>query len=793
MRKSSALVRALALSAFLWAPANAWALSASDAQEQALKLVGEAEQAAGTLPTAVANSVPPSIAERVASGELFLRQEDYDRAIDVLNQVVELHRQGRGGEVPFADGTFLLGESYFGSKQYMSARRQFRTILESGGRPPYSNYAGRALSRLVDIALNTNHLESLDYVFERLASLPAGDSTGSLQYARGKALLSRGQLAAAKASAGSVPAGSPYALQAQYLLGVILTREAAPSSSGAAEPSAGAPAVRLDRRRYAAAIEQFRRVTRMPAQTASQRHVVDLAWMAVGRLFYESDNYLDAADAYSHVDRTSPEFSTMLYELAWVYVRLGDYDRAQRALEVLVITDPQSLELADGALLRADLMLRAGQFAKALEAYEKVRGEFDPIRDQVHNFLTTTTDPAVYYDRLTQDEFAVSSDLSPTVIRWAREEAEDEQVFPLIDDVARSRTLIKRSRRLVARLDAVLASPTRVKAFPKLKDALQETVGLINKLATAQVTLAHGMDDVGRSNPGGELGQVRTERRAMMRRMGFLPVTQGDFARRETIGDKQWIRVSQELQRLTLEADRLQATVSGLRRVLREGDQHGVTKDPESRARFQREIQANERDLEIYRKRIEQFREAIEMGKVQIGFGDQRYVEDDRVRERFAVAFAREVQLAAARYDTSSAAEYAESIGPLLARARAAEGRLAVVRQRLEQQAAEAAQGLSAKVRAESGNVENYAANLELVDQQARLLVGEVAMKNFALVRDRLASIVLRADVGIVQQAWELREEQLSRVRNLQRERAREEKTLNDELREVLDDAEDIQ
>lgn len=62
-------------------------------------------------------------------------------------------------------------------------------------------------------------------------------------------------------------------------------------------------------------------------------------------------------------------------------------------------------------------------------------------------------------------------------------------------------------------------------------------------------------------------------------------------------------------------------------------------------------------------------------------------------------------------------------------------------------------------------------------------------MKNFALVRDRLKSVVLRADVGIVQEAWEVREEQRVRVRNLQRERSREENSLNDELREVLDDA----
>lgn len=115
------------------------------------------------------------------------------------------------------------------------------------------------------------------------------------------------------------------------------------------------------------------------------------------------------------------------------------------------------------------------------------------------------------------------------------------------------------------------------------------------------------------------------------------------------------------------------------------------------------------------------------------------------------------------------------------------------MRSKLETQALEQAQALRAKIAAEVVALETYAQNLDGLDQQARLLVGEIAMKNFALVRDRVKNIVLRADVGIVQQAWEVREEQRVRVRNLQRERSREEQNLNDELREVLDDSEDAQ
>jgi hypothetical protein len=271
--------------------------------------------------------------------------------------------------------------------------------------------------------------------------------------------------------------------------------------------------------------------------------------------------------------------------------------------------------------------------------------------------------------------------------------------------------------------------------------------------------------------------------------MGWLPVSEVDFARRDEAGERQWNNVSQGLSRLSLEADRLNAIVNGLKRVLREADQHGVTADAGSRERFRLEIEANERDLTTYRQRIEEYRNAIDLGRAQIGFGDSRYVEDEEVRRRFREVFAREVALCASGQGGEDAASYARSIQPLLTRADVLDSRLESQARGLDEQARISADEISRKVSNELAILEASAQNLDTLDQQARLLVGEGAMKNFALVRDRLKSVVLRADVGIVQEAWEVREEQRGRVRNLQRERSREENSLNDELREVLDDA----
>ena len=213
---------------------------------------------------------------------------------------------------------------------------------------------------------------------------------------------------------------------------------------------------------------------------------------------------------------------------------------------------------------------------------------------------------------------------------------------------------------------------------------------------------------------------------------------------------------------------------------MKETDQHAVQVDPASRQRFLAEIQANEQDLGGYRERIGGYRDAVDMGRVQNGLGDVQYVDDARARARFRELITEEMNLVARGGDSSDAVAFAKSAQPVLARAAGVDDQLESILHGIETET----------VVKESESIEQNARQLEDLDQQARLLVGAVAMRNFAQVGGRLKGVVLRADVGIVQQAWEVREEQRTRVVNLQRERAREEQNLNDELREVLDDAE---
>ncbi len=718
--------------------------------------------------------------QRLSNGELLFRMKDYNRASVALSEILE--------EFPnttsYPDALWLRGETYYAQRDYLAARRDYREIVDHGSEPRYQTYFGKALARLVDVSMRLNDPpESLGPIFEKFNQVPPAQVDAALLYAKGKGYYRQGSWNDATAAFTQVGNTTDYAHQARYFQGLVAMKVVRASVDATAKTPA--------RVNYTPAIVAFRAVTDLPPNTPEHRHVIDLAWMAIGRLFYEMEQYQQAAEAYSKVARDSPEFDTMLYELAWVYVRLGDVDRAERALEVLAVADPDSEYIGDGTLLRADLLLRAGAFDRALQLYDGVRTQYEPMRAKVASFLDSTKDVSVYYDRLAQQQLDLldqNDQLPPVAVRWAREAEDGPLAFATIDDVNECKTLLRRSGQLVDKLTALMLAPTRVRAFPELAAGETTALGLINRLSRTRLTLAHALDEEEPSDLSGEIGSVRQQRRALMAAIEGLPVDPGDFAKRERQGVGQWNTLSQQLTQRTAEVDSLQATVNGLRRMLSDGPSQGVARDPASVQRFQAEIDANEHDLKLYRDEMAELRKQVDMGRAQIGLGDARYQNDAVARGQFRDALEREVQLAGNGGAGGGAQSFSGQARPLLAQARQYEDALGVSFAQLEAQVSERAGAMQQKIDAERANVATYQKQLDGYDGEARDLVGHVAQRNFALVRDRLRGIVLRADVGITEQAWEVREEELDRVRNLQGERARQEQLLDEELKEVRDD-----
>jgi tetratricopeptide (TPR) repeat protein len=718
--------------------------------------------------------------QRLANGELLYRMGDYNRASVLLSEILEQY----ANTPSYPDALWLLGETYYAMHDYLSARRNYRALVDRGSEPRFDSYFGRALSRLVDVSLRLDDPpETLAPIFDRFNQVPAAQMDAGLLYAKGKAYYRRGSWSEAGSFFAQVARGTPYVHQARYFEGLIAMKAARAEVVSAKRAATGA--------NYRPAIEAFRAVTELPPDSPEHKHVIDLAFLAIGRLFYEMEQYQQASEAYGRVSRESPEFDTMLYELAWVYVRLGDVQRAERTLEVLMVSDPDSQYIADGTLLRADLLLRTGAFDRALKLYEGVRTQYEPMRSAVDSFLGSTADVAVYYDKLSQQQLDVldqNERLPPIAIRWAREAEDGPLAFAVIDDVHECRVLIRQSSELVDRLLSLTQASTRVRAFPDLEAGERAALGLLNRLSLGRLAIARELDGEEPSDLSGEIAGVRQRRRAWMASIAELPVSSGDFDRRDQQGVTRWNDLSQELSRRSFEVDSLQASINGLRRLIADGPQQGVAREPATVQRFQAELDANERDIQRYRDGIIDLRRQVETGRAQIGLGDARYQNDAAARNDFRDLVAREVQLASSGAAGGSVEPFARQASPLLQQVRDYETSLVAIIQDLEGQVAVRSADLGRRIVAEQASLAGYRQQLDALDNDARDLVGHVAQRNFGIVRDRLRGIVLRADVGVTEEAWEVREEELDRVRTLQTERARQEQVLDEELKEVRDD-----
>ena len=790
------VVGAAASALTIFAGGTAWADADEHARSAGSELVN-VDREIGTVQAAVekAKGEQMTVEERLANGELLYRTKDYPRAANVFSEILEKYPNTPS----YPDALWLRGETYYASHEYLSARRDYRAIIDKASDPRFQTYFGRALARLVDVSLRVGDIAGLDEVFQKLGQVPPAQVDAGLNYAKGKAYFAKVDYANAQQAFQGVPAGSDYGHQARYFLGLISMKQIRPAtpppSAVTSQTNQSSTKATPAPANYKPAIDVFRQVTELPPDTDDHRHVIDLAWMAIGRLFYEMEQYEQAADAYAHVSRDSAEFDTMLYELAWVYVRIGDVQRAERALEVLQVADPGSPYVGDGTLLRADLLLRAGAFDKALQLYEGVRTQYDPMRVKVESFLDSTKDVGVYYEKLSQqqlDTLEQNEALPQLAVRWAREAEDGPAAFAVIDDVNQCKTLLKQSNELVEKLSVLTNAANRVRAFPELEAGEKRALGLLNQVSRARLEIAKGLDDEEKEPVGAELAQVRAQRRALMGALADMPTTSGEFESRDAVGRQQWNEVSQALTSRNLEIDQLQAIVNGLRRMLRDDAQKGVARDPTSVARFQAEIDQNEHDLKIFHQEADELRKQINFGRAQVGLGDARYQNDAQARGQFRDLLDREVQLAVSAQAGVRAQSYGQRVQPLLMQGRSEEEKLTTAFAALEEQVAARTTDLRARIDAERANIASYTGQLDTLDNGqngAHDLVGHVAERNFGVVRDKLRGIVLRADVGITEQAWEVREEEMSRVHNLQTERAREEQLLDEEQREVLDDA----
>src|SRR6195952_5653865 len=502
--------------------------------------------------------------ERLTDGELFYRLQDYVRASIILTDIVDNYPTAKS----YPDALYLLGESLYAAKDYLGARTRLRQLIARANESAFRPYASRALGRLIEIAIFTRDFDGVEGYFAALAKLPPQEVEAATTYYRAKylynaavptddvtrtgtalntATVQTAQLDDARKAFEAVASNSPYYPQSRYFVGVIYTLQ----------------------RQFPQAIEAFRSVLRSPATTPDHVQVAELTELALGRLYYETDQLDQAVDIYQTVPRTSKWFDVALFEIAWVYIRMGDSTRAERALEVLTIAAPDSRYIADGSILRGNLLLRNGQLDEAAKGFGDAWGTYKPVREKLDKIIAEHADTQAYFRDVVRDNFEVfdaTSIFPAEAVAFASEEADMDRALSVLSDLATARDLVGETSELMRRLDDGISGSNKVNVFADTRRMRQRTTGTRNRAAILRTDV---IDIEEKGHPAsGELASVQAERKQLETTVEAMPAKEDDFASRddELLGGYKGL--DREISELDVQLMGMEARITATERFL---------------------------------------------------------------------------------------------------------------------------------------------------------------------------------------------------------------------------------
>ncbi len=711
-----------------------------------------------------------SFKQRMTDAEVLFLLADYPRAALVLFDLAE---DARYAEEPlYGRAVYYLAESYYQMGNDGLAQQAFERCLARN-----DEFSRDAMQRLVQIADRNRHWEGID---ERLAALEQQAALlPELAYLLAKSYVRRGRPKDALALVARVPTWHRLSAKARYV-GAVATLELGEADAAAAE--------------FAAITE----LSNDKLEDLSQ--VIDMAAINRGRLLLQAGDLAQSAQAYRKVGRHSPFFTEALYELSWVHVRAAalaagpgarrrEYKSALAALEVLLVSEIEATLGPEARLMLGNVLLKLGRYDEATGVFAEVTSRYTPVRDALAKLAVEARDPAAFYDELVRRRREGEGLLPAPAAAWAVGAERLSQTSDLLEQLDTSGRWLDESRAVAGKLMAALEAEDRARFFPALREPQLRRVevsatlnDLMERLLTYERQALWGI-------LGGPLQKkllaVLEERARLEPQYRALPQKRQDYeARVQEVGERLAFVQRQAYQlRYPLETMRreLDAMVQWL-------VQSPGTLSRQEAASFRQRIAQQRREVESLTALQRELEEQVSREKALISVTHAAQSQEELLRARYVATLERERELLAAA---------ARVAPPKLHGAMATVERhrltlagyytaLQGFSERLDGVAAATATDARAQVLAQVGLLEAHQAELAGLWGGAKSLAGEAAAEELAALRDRFRDVVLRADVGLVDVAWQMKEDETQEISRRVSAQKREVGELDAEFRDVL-------
>ncbi|MBK9034566.1 MAG: tetratricopeptide repeat protein [Myxococcales bacterium] len=692
---------------------------------------------------------------------------------------------------------YYLAESLFQKKDRVAARTYFSQLVKEQAT---SKYYQQSLERLIELSLILGDPDGVDGWLADLDRVPGDKRRPSVPYVRGKYAFAKGDFADAETWFAQVPAASEYGFQSQYYLGstYVALKELCKATQ--------AMAALLDRE----------------PRTDDDARVKELAQLALGRLYYERDQPTKAIDSYLLLDRKSDLFPDALYEVAWVYVKSQQYDKALRALELLALADPTSQRLPTVRILEGNLRVRKAQaihekvmagldtgsssgteeYAKATTLFNDIHGVYAEPHDQLAKIIAENEEPQAFLAQITgraSETFQTNSTMPEIAAAWIRDEPNVNRVMVVETDLGDIASEIREAERTIERLDAVMASSNRVNIFPSLATKRSRSTELLEDLLAMRERLAddeHALAEKGNSGAQlAALAPLTQRRRALSAQLKAMPDAAVSYSARVEKAQGAFDEVDRQAAEAMVTIDTTQATVVALDKFVKESPEPAEPAAKQAwitqRLDAQKIIVELNLELQQMHQELDAIRREVVLGRDEAGSGDAVSLQARALRDQLRTALADEHR-AAARLTLADPARGGK-LGQLIDRADRAMTQLDTVNATIDQIVEAALTEVRDTITYEKAELASYRREFLLYEAESRALGGTVLGQAFLDVKTKFYDVLVRSDVGVVDVGWSKKEESDEDLSRLNVEKQREIKQLRDEFADLIREAKDAE
>jgi tetratricopeptide (TPR) repeat protein len=714
--------------------------------------------------------------ERFIDAQVYFDLGHFGQAALLLTSLVDDERFKR--DKSYYDALRMLGIAFYNEGNYQAADTQFQKLLAAGIQ------ADVAVNYLVEIALRLRRHDELQKLAATIASL--GAST-TLRYARGKALYFIGRYNEALDALKGIGSGTNESLKAEYVIGASL--------------------VALKRTEDARNV--FLSLIQKQARDDQEKKILEMAHLALGRISYELGDFSAAADYYQQIDRRSDYFEHALFEATHVYLawaqkktdpveRVQAYGRAEEILNALVdiAKDPEIAR--DARTIRGRINMFLEKYELAQEAYQEVIELFAATSSELTDIAQSPETIARFFQAMItggDSSKELSLIASAEVVGWMKAQPTLGSVVSLLTDVGNQRQAMGDAQKVYQQLDYSLSQESARELFPGFSDVWLKSLEAENHLLEAdRLLLEAEAAAVGKELSQADKDRLRQyldQREALQKKLANAPRSVVAYRARSQQNVNRIRTMTRDADEQVLRIDKIQEQITAMQKLLKEVKYRGSTAlQVKGEASIAKDIDKEGMQVVNLLKEAQALRAEIEKELLLAEVVDPRGRSEQDVKASLWKLHGTEAAFfidLAKKLDPATQDEL-EKANKLRREITTLRDFINDQRGILDKKASEQIKYYRKVLEKEKVELEARERELKTAEQAATQFANSVGSTLFLEAKERLVKAVVEADLGLVDLMWHKKQIETDRIEEIQAERAKVGKRLQDELREVAGD-----